>query len=216
MSDTNLASSLIEAYSAKAELDKYSIAAIAEQYSIAAIAARYMRVPSPPAFQSLVEAAQIHAPELQALFGNAVRDFAAANELAALENAKARYLGKTGAITLQLRDLALLSSEEKKSRGADVNRSKIATEEALKARRDALASDALNAKLAAEAIDVTLPGRGRGQGGIHPVMKTWQRVEEIFASIGFDVADGPEIEADWFNFTALNNPPNHPDRKSVV
>ena len=129
-----------------------------------------------------------------------------------LENAKAKYLGKTGAVTDLLKGMASLSPDEKKTRGAEINRIKSAVESALNARRDALASDALNAKLAAEAIDVTLAGRGRGQGGIHPVMKTWQRVEEIFASIGFDVADGPEIEADWFNFTALNNPPNHPAR----
>jgi phenylalanyl-tRNA synthetase alpha chain len=108
--------------------------------------------------------------------------------------------------------MATLSPEEKKTRGAEINRAKDAIEAALRGRRDALAADALNAKLAAESIDVTLPGRGKGQGGIHPVIRTWQRVEEIFGSIGFDVADGPEIEADWFNFTALNNPPNHPAR----
>jgi phenylalanyl-tRNA synthetase alpha chain len=76
----------------------------------------------------------------------------------------------------------------------------------------ALAQSALDARLAEEAIDVTLPGRKRGHGGIHPVIRTWQRVEEIFRSIGFDVADGPEIETDWHNFTALNQPENHPAR----
>jgi phenylalanyl-tRNA synthetase alpha chain len=162
--------------------------------------------------QRIAESVQIKAPDLQAIFGRALFEFGAAKELAALENVKAKYLGKTGALTEQLKGLAQLSPEDKKTRGSDVNRSKEATEAALKARREALASDVLAAQLDAESIDVTLPGRGRGTGGIHPVMKTWQRVEEIFASIGFDVADGPEIEADWFNFTALNNPPNHPAR----
>jgi phenylalanyl-tRNA synthetase alpha chain len=75
-----------------------------------------------------------------------------------------------------------------------------------------LAEAELNARLAQEAIDVTLPGRRRSAGGIHPVIRTWQRIEEIFGSIGFDLADGPEIENDWYNFTALNNPENHPAR----
>ena len=143
---------------------------------------------------------------------NAKADFAKCSASATLEDAKAKYLGKEGQVTLGLKGLGLLAADNRKSLGEKINLARRAIEEALTARRDALASDALNAKLAAESIDVTLPGRGRGTGGIHPVMKTWQRVEEIFASIGFDVADGPEIEADWFNFTALNNPPNHPAR----
>ena len=163
-------------------------------------------------FRKLVESVEIKAPDLRAIFGRALLEFGQAKELAALEDTKAKYLGRTGALTHQLKGMALLPADEKKTRGSDVNRSKEATEVALKVRREVLANEALAAKLAADAIDVTLPGRGRGQGGIHPVMKTWQRVEDIFASIGFDVADGPEIEADWFNFTALNNPPNHPAR----
>ncbi|HOW48180.1 MAG TPA: phenylalanine--tRNA ligase subunit alpha, partial [Rubrivivax sp.] len=79
-------------------------------------------------------------------------------------------------------------------------------------RRAALARAKLVSRLAEEAIDVTLPGRDRGRGGIHPIIRTWQRIEAIFRSIGFDVADGPEIETDWYNFTALNNPENHPAR----
>src|SRR3546814_19120415 len=75
-----------------------------------------------------------------------------------------------------------------------------------------MAQAELDKRLAAETIDVSLPGRGRGVAGIHPVIQTWQRVEAIFRSIGFDVADGPEIENDWTNFTALNNPENHPAR----
>src|SRR5207248_9178758 len=85
-------------------------------------------------------------------------------------------------------------------------------EAALEARRTALAGAKLSARLSEEALDVTLPGRGRGRGGVHPVLRTWQRIEEIWHSLGFEVADGPEIETDWYNFTALNQPENHPAR----
>jgi len=163
-------------------------------------------------YKAYVGLAETLTPETLQMTRLAWRDFAACTDGPALENAKAKYLGKSGAVTELLKCMAALAPEEKKTRGAQINRAKTVVEAALVNRRDALANDALNAKLAAESIDVTLPGRGRGNGGIHPVMKTWQRVEEIFASIGFDVADGPEIEADWFNFTALNNPPNHPAR----
>ncbi len=152
------------------------------------------------------------APSLEQIISQATADFASCADAPSLENAKAKYLGKTGAVTELLKGMAQLSPDEKKTRGADINRAKDAIEATLKARRESLANDALNAKLASESIDVTLPGRGRGVGGIHPVIQTWQRCEEIFGSIGFDVADGPEIEADWYNFTALNNPPNHPAR----
>ncbi|TAG66587.1 MAG: phenylalanine--tRNA ligase subunit alpha [Burkholderiales bacterium] len=142
----------------------------------------------------------------------AMSDFQACTTHAALENAKSRYLGKSGLITERLKGLSELTPEHKKVHGAEINRDKDSIEAAYKSRRGELETEALNAKLAAESIDVTLPGRGRGTGGIHPVIQTWQRCEEIFGSIGFDVADGPEIEADWYNFTALNNPPNHPAR----
>jgi phenylalanyl-tRNA synthetase alpha chain len=149
---------------------------------------------------------------LEQIISTANTDFAACTDAPSLENAKAKFLGKTGAVTELLKGMAQLSPDEKRARGAEINRAKDAIEAALKARRESLANESLNAKLASESIDVTLPGRGRGVGGIHPVIQTWQRCEEIFGSIGFDVADGPEIEADWFNFTALNNPPNHPAR----
>src|SRR5213075_2030903 len=102
--------------------------------------------------------------------------------------------------------------EERKTLGARFNAAKQNIEAALQARRDELAGDKLNARLAEEALDVTLPARGRGRRGVHPVIRTWQRIEAIWRSIGFDVADGPEIESDWYNFTALNNPENHPAR----
>jgi phenylalanyl-tRNA synthetase alpha chain len=150
--------------------------------------------------------------ELEQLVDQARAAFAAARLPAALENEKARFLGKTGALTERLKELARLPPEEKREQGARINRAKEAIEALLEARRQALAELQLNERLAEEAIDVTLPGRARSAGGIHPVMRTWMRVEEIFASIGFDIADGPEIETDWHNFTALNSPENHPAR----
>ncbi len=105
-----------------------------------------------------------------------------------------------------------MSVEERKAAGAAFNSAKERIESALEHRRAELALSKLEARLAEEALDVTLPGRGRGRGGVHPISRTWQRIEEIFGSIGFDVADGPEIETDWYNFTALNNPENHPAR----
>lgn len=149
---------------------------------------------------------------LEQLVIQAQNDFSTAEDAAALENAKARYLGKTGRITEQMKGLGKLAPDERKVQGAIINAAKDQIEAALNARRDALAIAQMQTRLNAEAIDVTLPGRGRGMGGIHPVMRTWQRVEEIFGSIGFDVADGPEIETDWTNFTALNSPENHPAR----
>jgi phenylalanyl-tRNA synthetase alpha chain len=149
---------------------------------------------------------------LEQLVVSAQADFIAAEDAAALENAKAKYLGKTGQITEQMKGLGKLDSDARKTQGALINAAKGAIENALTARRDALADAQMQTRLNAEAIDVSLPGRGRTTGGIHPVMRSWERVEEIFRSIGFDVADGPEIETDWTNFTALNSPENHPAR----
>ncbi len=111
-----------------------------------------------------------------------------------------------------LKGLAKLDPEAKRVEGARINQLKQQIEGLLNDRRAQLAQVELDKRLASETIDVSLPGRGRGIGGIHPVIQTWQRVEAIFRSIGFDVADGPEIENDWTNFTALNNPENHPAR----
>jgi phenylalanyl-tRNA synthetase alpha chain len=108
--------------------------------------------------------------------------------------------------------LKLLPQEEKRTAGAAFNGAKQRIEAALEARRAELADQKLAARLSEQALDVTLPARGAGSGGVHPVIRTWQRIEEIWRSIGFDVADGPEIETDWYNFTALNNPENHPAR----
>jgi phenylalanyl-tRNA synthetase alpha chain len=149
---------------------------------------------------------------LEQLVVAAEADFLAAADPAALENAKAKYLGKTGQITEQMKGLGKLDPDARRAQGAVINAAKEKIETALNARRQALADAQMQERLNAEAIDVSLPGRGRGIGGIHPVMRSWQRIEEIFGSIGFDVADGPEIETDWTNFTALNSPENHPAR----
>jgi len=139
-------------------------------------------------------------------------EFRAAADAASLENAKARFLGKNGELTALLKGLGALAPEERKSAGARINAAKERIERSLAARRAELAGARLESRLAEEAVDVTLPGRGRGRGGIHPIIRTWQRIEALFGSIGFEVADGPEIETDWHNFTALNNPENHPAR----
>ena len=151
--------------------------------------------------------------DLTPLVQEAQADFERASTPADLENAKARYLGKAGRITEQLRALAALAADEKKTRGALINAAKQQIEVALNARRDALADAELQAQLKSEALDVSLPGRKRGSGGgLHPISRARERIEAIFGSMGFDVADGPEIETDWYSFTALNNPENHPAR----
>ena len=150
--------------------------------------------------------------ELNIVVDNAVAAFAQAATPADLENAKALFLGKSGRITELMKGMASLAVEEKKSRGATINLAKQAIEAALTHRRQALADAELQVQLQAEALDVTLPGRQRGQGGLHPVSLTLERIEAIFGSMGFEVAQGPEIETDWFNFTALNTPEDHPAR----
>jgi phenylalanyl-tRNA synthetase alpha chain len=150
--------------------------------------------------------------DLDSIVSRALAAFSAAGDAASLENAKARFLGKSGELTQLQSGLRNLSVEQKRSAGAAFNAAKQKIEAALEARRAQLADAKLEARLAEEALDVTLAGRGRGRGGVHPVIRTWQRIEEIWRSLGFEVADGPEIETDWYNFTALNNPENHPAR----
>ncbi len=150
--------------------------------------------------------------DLDALVDSARSGFEAATTPSELENAKARFLGKSGRLTEMMKGLSALGVEDKKIRGAAINQAKQAIEGALGARRMALADLELQSQLKAEALDVTLPGRRRGQGGLHPVSLTMERIELIFGSMGFEVAQGPEIEADWFNFTALNTPEDHPAR----
>lgn len=149
---------------------------------------------------------------LEQLVSHANADFTASADPAALENAKAKYLGKTGSLTELLKTLGKLPADERAAAGARINEAKSAIEAALVARREALAQARMAAQLAAEALDVTLPGRGMGSGGLHPLSRALERATAIFASMGFAVAEGPEIEDDFHNFTALNTPENHPAR----
>jgi phenylalanyl-tRNA synthetase alpha chain len=150
--------------------------------------------------------------ELDSLVDAARAAFAEAAAPAELENAKARFVGKAGRITELMKGMAQLPVDEKKLRGAAINVAKQSIEAALAERRQQMADEELVVQLRAEALDVTLPGRRRAEGGLHPVSRTLERIEAIFSSMGFDVADGPEIESDWHSFTSLNNPPNHPAR----
>ena len=150
--------------------------------------------------------------ELDTLIAEAIALFDGIEDADALEQAKARYLGKTGALTTLLKGLGKLPATERPAAGARINAAKEALEAALTARREHIAFRALEDSLRHESLDVTLPGRGRGMGGLHPVSRTMQRIEQLFRSIGFAVADGPEIETDFYNFTALNQPEDHPAR----
>jgi len=149
---------------------------------------------------------------LDAIVKEALDLFAGIEDPDQLEQAKARFLGKEGALTGLLKGLGKLSAQERPAAGARINQAKESLEAALRARREAIQAKRLEARLAEEALDVTLPGRGLGVGGVHPVTRTLERIEGLFGSIGFDVVTGPEIETDFYNFTALNIPENHPAR----
>ena len=129
--------------------------------------------------------------DLDTIISAAQQAFQAATTPAELENAKAQFLGKQGQLTDLMKGMAQLSVEEKKTRGAAINVAKQAVEAALTERRQALADAELDKQLKAEALDVTLPGRDRGMGSLHPIALAWDRIEQIFGSMGFDVADGP-------------------------
>jgi phenylalanyl-tRNA synthetase alpha chain len=150
--------------------------------------------------------------EVDSIVTAARAEFSACTDAAALEDVKARYLGKGGKVTELLKSLGKLPAAERPAAGARINEAKKTLEAALDARRDELANAKLAKVLAADALDVSLPGRGLGVGGLHPVTRTLQRIESLFHSMGFAVADGPEIEDDFHNFTALNTPEDHPAR----
>lgn len=138
---------------------------------------------------------------------------AQAGDEAALEELRLAALGKKGEISLKMRELGQMSPEERQTTGAALNVLKSEIDAALRAKKAALADAALDARLAAEWLDVTLPGRPRPAGTIHPVSQVMDEVTAIFADMGFDVAEGPQIESDWYNFDALNIPPEHPARQ---
>jgi phenylalanyl-tRNA synthetase alpha chain len=150
--------------------------------------------------------------KLDTIVQEALQLFAGITDAAQLEHAKARYLGKAGALTELQKSLGKLSPAERPAMGARFNTAKEQIETALTAQRQKIQTAKLDAQLALEALDVTLAGRGIHAGGLHPVTRTLARVEALFHSIGFEVADGPEIETDYYNFTALNQPENHPAR----
>jgi len=150
--------------------------------------------------------------KLDDIVQEALKLFAGIDDPVELEQVKARFLGKAGALTELQKTLGRVPAAERPAMGVKFNAAKETLEAALSARRESIQRKKLEAQLAQESLDVTLPGRGIGCGGLHPVTRTLERLEEIFHSIGFAVADGPEIETDFYNFTALNQPENHPAR----
>ena len=149
---------------------------------------------------------------LSDLVSKAASAIDAAEDLAALDAVRVSYLGKKGEITARLKTLGQLPPDQRSAAGQEINQAKQAVQQHLNARREALEVAALEAKLAADAVDVTLPGRGASIGGYHPVTRAMLRIEKIFRNAGFGVRSGPEIEDDFHNFTALNIPENHPAR----
>ncbi|RRN54256.1 phenylalanine--tRNA ligase subunit alpha [Pseudoxanthomonas sp. SGNA-20] len=150
--------------------------------------------------------------DIQTLAAQALADIAAAQTPEALEALRVGLLGKQGAITAQLKQLGALPPEQRKAAGEAINRVRDEVSTALSARRALLEEATLDARLAGEAVDVTLPGRLAQRGGIHPISRTLERIATIFGNLGYELADGPEIEDDWHNFEALNFPPHHPAR----
>lgn len=150
--------------------------------------------------------------ELDSLVAQAKHQFAACSSPTELENAKAQFFGKAGHLTMLMKSLSALDIDAKKTQGALINAAKQSIEQALNDCRQQLAQAELQAQLKAETFDVSLPSLAMAQGGLHPVSLSLERIENIFTSMGFDVAQGPEIETDWFNFTALNTPQDHPAR----
>jgi phenylalanyl-tRNA synthetase alpha subunit len=138
---------------------------------------------------------------LSDLISKAASDIDAANDLAALDAVRVAFLGKKGEITVRLKTLGQLPAEERSAAGQEINKAKQEVQERLNARRNALEAAAMEAKLAADAVDVTLPGRGSSIGGYHPVTRAMLRIEKIFRNAGFGVRAGPEIEDDFHNFT---------------
>jgi len=149
---------------------------------------------------------------LSELVEQAESEIKGASDLAALDSVRVSYLGKKGELTARLKGLSALSAEERPVAGQEINQAKKSLQESLNTRREALQSAALAEKLRADAVDVSLPGRGMGRGGRHPVSRAAARIEKIFCNAGFGVRTGPEIEDDFHNFTALNIPENHPAR----
>ncbi len=150
--------------------------------------------------------------DLQRLVAEAAEQIDGAGDMLALDSVRVHYLGKTGLLTQQLKKLGNLPKDERPRAGQAINQAKKSLQQSIEARRDQLQQQALQARLQSERVDVTLPGRGQAGGGLHPVTRTLERIERLFASAGFAVAEGPEIEDDYHNFEALNIPSHHPAR----
>ncbi|AKA17483.1 phenylalanine--tRNA ligase subunit alpha [Aeromonas hydrophila] len=150
--------------------------------------------------------------QLEEVVGQARAEIEGVNDIATLDEIRVKYLGKKGFFTEQMKGLGALSAEERPAAGAVINQAKQQVQDALNERREALEIAVLNQKLAAETIDVSLPGRRIENGGLHPVTRTIERIERLFGEMGFKVARGPEIEDGFHNFDALNIPAHHPAR----
>jgi phenylalanyl-tRNA synthetase alpha chain len=149
---------------------------------------------------------------LDVLVSQALEAVSHTDDVNALEQLRVHYLGKKGELTQVMKTLGSLSAEERPQAGALINAAKDQVQDALNSRKETLEQVALSAKLAAEKIDVTLSGRGQTSGGLHPVTRTLERVEQFFTRIGYGIAEGPEVENDYHNFEALNIPGHHPAR----
>ena len=143
---------------------------------------------------------------LDALVSQALEAVKQAADVNALEQLRVQYLGKKGELTQVMKTLGNIPAEERPRVGAMVNDAKERVQGVLNARKSDMEAAAMNARLAAERVDVTLPGRGQTSGGLHPVTRTMERIEEFFSRIGYAVAEGPEVEDDYHNFEALNIP----------
>jgi len=150
--------------------------------------------------------------DLEAIKTAALAAVKVASDLPALDQVRVQYLGKKGELTQLLKSLGKLSNEERPAAGAAINAAKVVVAAALDSSKAVMEQTAINAKLADETIDVSLPGRGVENGGLHPVTRTLERIEKFFREVGYDVVDGPEIEDDYHNFEALNIPAHHPAR----
>ena len=150
--------------------------------------------------------------ELNNLLLTATQAIQSAQQLTDLENLRVAYLGKKGEITLQLKNLGQLPGDQRRAAGQEINQVKQTIQQLLEARKVILDEAQINEKLKAESIDISLPGRGINEGGLHPVTLTMNRIEKMFGKLGFDVAEGPEVEDDFHNFEALNIPAHHPAR----
>jgi phenylalanyl-tRNA synthetase alpha chain len=150
--------------------------------------------------------------QLEKLMSEAQQAISVAADLQSLDQVRVNYLGKKGSITEMMKELGKLPAEQRPEAGQVINRAKQTIQSAIEAKKETLQSAKLEAQLASETIDVTMPGRSRGMGGLHPVTRVLYRIEDLFNQLGFEIAEGPEIEDDFHNFEALNIPESHPAR----